>query len=114
MNEANAQTNERGYKKIDDSTVAAEVRDLSNGGQGSLTLPEIADLLDELLRYRRASRGDSRRAEQHRRMRWQLENLTEKVEELHERIAAQAPAIETETVDHVIERERAQESACRD
>lgn len=39
----------------------------------------------ELLRRRRIMRGDSRRAEQIRRMRWVLENMLVKVEALERR-----------------------------
>lgn len=55
---------------------------IDEAGEIGETIPAMAA---ELLRRRRIMRGDSRRAEQIRRMRWVLENMLVKIEALERR-----------------------------
>lgn len=62
----------------------------------------VSEMADEVLRLRRMLRGDSRRAQQVRRLRWAMENAIVKVENLFERITA--PVAETHSIGLLLER----------
>lgn len=62
----------------------------------------VSDMADEILRLRRMCRGDSRRAQQVRRLRWAVENALVKVENLFERVSA--PVMETGSIGLMLER----------
>lgn len=64
---------------IRDDRIAAIAR-----GDDAATAKEISDIAHELLRARRLSRGDSRRAMQVRRLRWSVELVLLKVEHMAE------------------------------
>ena len=62
----------------------------------------VSDMADEILRLRRWMRGDSRRSQQVRRLRWAVENALVKVEHLLERVSA--PVLETGSIGAMLER----------
>lgn len=101
MNEAIKSTDPRN-QKISDEDLAAVIR-----GERQFDRVGATQIAEELLRYRRAARGDSRRAEQFRRLRWQAENLTEKCEEFLRRIQRLSGEVEGETLDEIVAREAA-------
>lgn len=76
-------------KQIDDDALATAIRELTTEDGASMSAADMAELLDELLRFRRVARGDSRRAEQLKKMRWIAENLLAKVEALSDRASGE-------------------------
>lgn len=69
-------------------------------GDDVLTAQEVGDVVAELLRARRLARADGRRAMQVRRLRWQAEAITIRLETMLERM----PASDIDGVKVVLER----------
>lgn len=62
----------------DDQLIAIVRGDTNN--EASWTL--VCSMAEQLLKHRRRARGDTRRAEQFRKLRWAVEHVTTKMEEL--------------------------------
>lgn len=90
----NDHPNRNQNQKATDEDLAAIVR-----GDAVPAPATVKDICEELLRLRRCARGDSRRADQIRRLRWQAETLTVKAEELTRRVVELGG--EAETLDDV-------------
>lgn len=66
------------YRPIEEDVLIA----LARGGGPELSDEQLGDMAAEVLRHRRADRLDSRIATQVKKMRWAVENLLKKTEDL--------------------------------